>query len=376
MPEEKEKTMVRGERRTAQRIKRVLADITPQHLEQLTKQARALTGDYEMVEVQGGASMEVIRARLSNLQQRHSTLRDKLTNAYPPHRDFDENMESEFRAGETERVFLEGESWNDDVITELQRRIWENGSTTRGEEDQDIQEKPELDEKPGESQSVTYQLHRKMIHGVSGGQISVRFDTGFGDEKYESYYCVLTSSSATDKLHVTEHSIPFFLPLRELEKAHLTTSPKVFIDYIGDILQAYVSRREQVREIKETKGESIGELYHSLSFSLIELMLKEPDYQVGVSLAYYNLKSELPTQSSVIAWSRPAELRPQTATKRQATTVHSSAFHLPKAEAFLLTIPLPKALDELLADLRATIGSPQSPAVIEATSLLPAETAL
>jgi hypothetical protein len=99
-------------------------------------------------------------------------------------------------------------------------------------------------------------------------------------------------------------------------------------------------------------------------------------FQVGVSLAYYNLKSELPTQSSVIAWSHPAELHPQTATKRQATTVHSSAFHLPKAEAFLLTIPLPKALDELLADLRATIGSPQSPAVIEATSLLPAETAL
>ncbi len=58
-------------------------------------------------------------------------------------------MQSEFRAGEKERVFLEGESWNDDVITELQRRIWENGSTTRGEEDQDIQEKPELDEKPG-----------------------------------------------------------------------------------------------------------------------------------------------------------------------------------------------------------------------------------
>ncbi len=97
-----------------------------------------------------------------------------------------------------------------------------------------------------ERQSVMYKLHRKMIHGVSGGRISVRFDTGFGEEKCESYYCVLTSSSATDKLHVTEHSIPFFLPLRELEKAHLATSPRVFIDYVGDILQAYVSRREQV----------------------------------------------------------------------------------------------------------------------------------
>jgi centromere protein O len=138
-----------------------------------------------------------------------------------------------------------------------------------------------------------YKLHRKMIHGVSGGRISVRFDTGFGEEKCESYYCVLTSSSATDKLHVTEHSIPFFLPLRELEKAHLATSPRVFIDYVGDILQAYVSRREQVREVKETKGEHIGELYHSLSFSLIELMLKEPHCQVCV---IGNLFSHIYTQ--------------------------------------------------------------------------------
>jgi hypothetical protein len=79
MPEEKEKKMV-GERRRAQRIKRVLADTTPHHLEQLTKQTRALTGDDEGAEVQG-SSMEAIRARLGNLQQRHSSLRDKLTKA-------------------------------------------------------------------------------------------------------------------------------------------------------------------------------------------------------------------------------------------------------------------------------------------------------
>jgi hypothetical protein len=91
MPEEKEKKMV-GERRRAQRIKRVLADTTPHHLEQLTKQARALTGDDEGAEVQG-SSMEAIRARLGNLQQRHSSLRDKLTKANPPHKDFNAKME-------------------------------------------------------------------------------------------------------------------------------------------------------------------------------------------------------------------------------------------------------------------------------------------
>lgn len=93
---------------------------------------------------------------------------------------------------------------------------------------------------------VIYKLKRKVIHGMRGGHINIRFDTSFQDEKFESYYCVLSSNSPMDKLHVTEHSIPFFLPVRELEKAHLATSPKEFIDYIGDVLQAYVSRREQV----------------------------------------------------------------------------------------------------------------------------------
>jgi hypothetical protein len=146
MPEEKEKKMV-GERRRAQRIKRVLADTTPHHLEQLTKQARALTGDDEGAEVQG-SSMEAIRARLGNLQQRHSSLRDKLTKANPPHKDFNAKMELEFKEGETESILLEGDSWNDDVITELQGRICESGSNSRGEEDQQVDVKPELYEKP------------------------------------------------------------------------------------------------------------------------------------------------------------------------------------------------------------------------------------
>lgn len=79
---EKEKRKV-GERRSAQRIKRVLADTTPKHLEQLTKQARALAGDDGDADFQE-SSMEVIRKKLGHLQQRHSVLREKLTSASPP----------------------------------------------------------------------------------------------------------------------------------------------------------------------------------------------------------------------------------------------------------------------------------------------------
>ena len=93
---------------------------------------------------------------------------------------------------------------------------------------------------------MTVLVNRKVIRGVKG-HIAIRFDTAFNDKNFESYYCVLKSNSPMDKLHIIEHSIPFFLPVRELEKQHLGNSPKMFIDYIGAALQAYVSRREQVR---------------------------------------------------------------------------------------------------------------------------------
>lgn len=96
-------------------------------------------------------------------------------------------------------------------------------------------------------ENMTILVNRKVIRGMKGGHIVTRFDTAFNDRNFESYYCVLKSSSPLDKLHVIEHSIPFFLPVRELEKQHLGNSPKMFLDYMGDVLQAYVSRREQVR---------------------------------------------------------------------------------------------------------------------------------
>lgn len=93
---------------------------------------------------------------------------------------------------------------------------------------------------------------------MQGGRIFIRFDTVYEDMNFESYYCVLKSNSSMDKLYVIEHTIPFFLPVRELEKQHLGNSPKMFIDYMGDVLQAYVSRREQVRPSVLLKEELVN----------------------------------------------------------------------------------------------------------------------
>lgn len=86
---------------------------------------------------------------------------------------------------------------------------------------------------------------------------------------------MLESKSFLEKMTVLEHTIPFFLPLREAENDLLSSNAMVrlvardiflgliflgyypfsvlllfsfqrFIDYIGELLQAYVDRKEQV----------------------------------------------------------------------------------------------------------------------------------
>lgn len=370
MAEEKEKRKV-GERRSAQRIKRVLADTTPKHLEQLTKQARALAGDDgEEAEYQQDSSVDAIRRKLGHLQKRHTSLREHLTNPSPPQISLMSRLQAEFEK-EAKGKRLEGDEWNDSVIKDLQERLYSNDAAGSGQDDQEANGEPQIDDGRRGEEDLTLLVNQKAIRGVQGGRIVIRFDTVYEDKNFESYFCVLKSNSSMDKLHVIEHTIPFFLPVRELEKQHLGNSPKMFIDYMGDVLQAYVSRREQVNELKRLKGDLIGQLYHSLSYTLIEIMLKEPQCQVGLSLAYHNSDSELPTQSTITAWPLSSDVITQSAAKRPGRAVlkNSTAFRLPKAEAFLRTMPLPQGFAEFLTDLRDTLGLSPPVLTMEAPEL-------
>jgi len=93
--------------------------------------------------------------------------------------------------------------------------------------------------------------------------------------------------------------------------------------------------------------------------------------QVGLSLAYHNSDSELPTQSTITAWPLSSDLITQTAAKRPGRAVlkNSTAFRLPKAEAFLRTMPLPRGFAEFLTDLRDTLGLSPPVQTIEAPQL-------
>lgn len=150
---------------------------------------------------------------------------------------------------------------------------------------------------------------------------------------------------------------PFFLSISEAENKFLSSDPMKFIDYVGEMLQSYVDRREQVRLLKELYGNQIGELYHTLAFDMIEFVIEAFNCKVIVELYYDDIQSELPTGSKVQAW--PLYLKATgTGTGRQGngpavTGLTSSP--LPYAEDTLRMISLPQAYAEIVLNLQGTL---------------------
>ncbi|XP_052187344.1 uncharacterized protein LOC127798078 isoform X3 [Diospyros lotus] len=267
--------------------------------------------------------LETTRARFSNVLQRHGKLTERLS------RDSDkmifERLQKEFEAArvvETREIYLDGEQWNDGLLATIRERV---------------------------------------ICCLEGARIGIQYETSFAGEPCEMYHCVLESKSFLEKMTVLEHTVPFFLPIREAENEFLSSNAMKFIDHVGELLQAYVDRREQVRLIKELYGNQIRELYHSLPYHMIEFLLHDSDCKVIVSLRYADLVSVLPTRVSVLAWpmhqSKKSLTGPATLSRKDSgvSGSQSDPARLSYAEDALRTMSLPEAYAEIVLNLPEAI---------------------
>ncbi|KAJ6861997.1 hypothetical protein NC652_038967 [Populus alba x Populus x berolinensis] len=308
--------------------------------------------------------LETARARFSNVIKRHTALAERLS------RDSDkmifERLQKEFeaaRASQTEEVYLDGEEWNDGLLATIRERVHMEVDRKAMLAETDMIPNHHVEEK------ITYRVGNKVICCLEGARIGIQYETTFAGDPCELYHLVLESKSFLEKMTVLEHTIPFFLPLREAENDLLSSNAMRFIDYIGELLQAYVDRKEQislsqchpfclvsggtiidstilVRLIKELYGNQIGELYHSLPYHIIEFVLDDFTCKVIVSLRYADLVSVLPTRVRVIAW--PIDQFK----KSEVMGAHPSPSRLSYAEDALKSMSLPEAYAEIVLKLR------------------------
>ncbi|KAK6945615.1 Centromere protein O [Dillenia turbinata] len=225
------------------------------------------------------------------------------------------------RASQTQEICLDGEQWNDGLLATIRERV---------------------------------------ICCLEGARIGIQYETFFAGETCELYLCVLESKSFLEKMTVLEHTIPFFLPIREAENDLLLSNAMKFIDHVGNLLQAYVDRREQVRLLQELYGNQIVELYHSLPYHMIEFAFDEFDCKVTVSLKYANLVSVLPTRIRVLAWpmhQNKASPSAPTTSKRGIDALGTQPIpaRLTYAEDALRSMSLPEAYAEIIMQLRQAL---------------------
>ncbi|XP_018836220.1 uncharacterized protein LOC109002785 isoform X1 [Juglans regia] len=293
--------------------------------------------------------LEITRARFSNVLKRHGELTERLS------RDSDkmvfERLQKEFdaaRVSQTEEICLDGEEWNDGLLATIRERVHMEADRKTMLGDTNMVPGPHFQEK------TTYKVGSKVICCLEGARIGIQYGTSFPGGPCELYHCVLESKSFLEKMTVLEHTIPFFLPIREAENDLLSSNAMKFIDYIGELLQAYVDRREQVQLIKELYGDQIRELYHSLPYHMVEFVLDVSDCKVTVSLRYADLVSVLPSRIRVLAWpSKKNSINAATLNRKESGVLgsHQIPARLSYAEDALRTMSLPEAFAEIVLKL-------------------------
>jgi len=135
------------------------------------------------------------------------------------------------------------------------------------------------------------------------GCVGVCLETSFEGKFLEPYYVVLR----VEPLEVHRHTLPYFVPVDDLAKQFLIGNDVMeFLDELAEFAQAFVLRREMLKEFREAHKEV--EIVTSAPFDYIEIQHKTATRSLQIVLAYDDLKKHLPERANVLEGSHSASI--------------------------------------------------------------------
>ncbi|CAG8558472.1 9447_t:CDS:2 [Funneliformis caledonium] len=144
-----------------------------------------------------------------------------------------------------------------------------------------------------------YRLTGITIFSVKGNRTGIRFETFYRAKYREPYYIILEQDQENDQLSVFRHTIPHFIPIDELEATYLNKDLRKFANIIGENLQAFVTRREELNTLLESGKAIEPKANHAYSVIEFTIPLKDSTALVEASLTYDDLKSSNPTNAVI-----------------------------------------------------------------------------
>ncbi|CAG8444319.1 9242_t:CDS:2 [Ambispora gerdemannii] len=143
-----------------------------------------------------------------------------------------------------------------------------------------------------------YSITGKTIFQDKENRVGLRLETFFKGRFLEPYYIFVGNEPNTEKLIVVKHTIPSFIPLKELETEYLNENIDKFLEIVDDYLQAYVTRREEFSLVHKILGKSDdNDLASNNACSFFEFCVQTAQgINIKVSLTYGELKSAIPSK--------------------------------------------------------------------------------
>ncbi len=76
--------------------------------------------------------------------------------------------------------------------------------------------------------------------------------------KYYEHYNIFLEIGQQERLNITHHTLPIFVPVEKLQLKYLNTNIRSFIHAVSDYLNCFVSRREQVFQVWHSNKLNFG----------------------------------------------------------------------------------------------------------------------
>lgn len=159
-----------------------------------------------------------------------------------------------------------------------------------------------------EALQAAYRFAGLSLFPCAPDELGLRFETSHGSAFFESYFVVLgvtdEGDDAAGLLTVRKHSLPAFVPLSQLVGELLNRDLGAFVARISDFVNAFVARREALRELVAEHGASLANVQSTATYDCVGFERADPlnaAKTVSYRLIYDDLAEALPTRCAIVS---------------------------------------------------------------------------
>jgi len=162
-------------------------------------------------------------------------------------------------------------------------------------------------------------------------ELVIRLETCFEGYYYEHYQIYL-ELDRNQKLKVSHHTIPYFVPLDRIQKRYLNSNIKTFIHTVSDYLNCYVARRQQLMQLADCENVQFHRLRTSNPSDYVTVEIEHDNKKYHMQIYYESLLDTLPKKVDIVTLNKERQ-------KQRVTHLYSFFLEHNLKHAFELAFP-------------------------------------